>query len=256
MGDGSGSTKADFVADAVNKLLHTLTIRCSKNEGIRNYFHIGVIGYGEQVGPVLGGALTGRVLVPVREIADNPLRVEKRTKKVSDGAGGLVEVETPFFVWFDSAADGGTPMCQALNLAGETLNDFITQFPDSYPSSILNITDGEGTDGDPEPIAANLRNLTSSDGNILLFNSQVSSISWKPTRFPDNEQGLPDDFAKRLFRMSSQLLPKMLPIAREMGDKVNEASRGFVFNADARAVVQFLDSSFALFGGLKKSGGA
>jgi hypothetical protein len=241
IGGGNGMRKADVVADAINRLLNTITIRCSKGEGIRNYFLVGVIGYGAQVGPACGGALAGRLLIPVSEIADNPLRVERRTKKVSDGAGGLVDEETAFPIWFEPTADGMTPMCQAFNLAGQTISEFINQYPGCFPPLVVNVTDGESTDGDVEPIAANLRNLATSDGNVLLFNLHVSSVGGNPVQFPDAEQGLPDDFARLLFRMSSPLPPTALPTAREKGFKVTEASRGFVFNADLVSVVQFLD---------------
>src|SRR5262249_21092326 len=79
---GSPRKKADIVADAINRLLQTLVLRCAKSEGIRDYFHVGVIGYGAQVGPALGGSLMGRDLVPVSEVGHHPLRVEQRTKKV------------------------------------------------------------------------------------------------------------------------------------------------------------------------------
>lgn len=79
IGGQSGSRKADGVADALNKLLQNLIIKSCKSEGVRDYFHIGVIGYGTGVSPVLGG---GRAVVPISEIANSPLRVEQRTKKV------------------------------------------------------------------------------------------------------------------------------------------------------------------------------
>ena len=63
-------------------------LKCAKSEGIRDYFHVGVIGYGGKVATALGGALAGQTLVPVSAIANNPLRVEQRKRKVDDGAGG------------------------------------------------------------------------------------------------------------------------------------------------------------------------
>src|SRR6516162_10307375 len=83
--------KADGVADAINRLLQNLVIKCTKSDGIRDYFHVGVIGYGAKVGPAFGGALAGQGLVPISEIGDKPLRVEQRTKKMDDGAGGILE---------------------------------------------------------------------------------------------------------------------------------------------------------------------
>jgi hypothetical protein len=86
---GESKRKADGVADAINRLLQNLVIRCAKEEGIRDYFSIGVIGYGAHAGPAFSGSLAGRELVPISEIGNMPARVEERTKKVDDGAGGL-----------------------------------------------------------------------------------------------------------------------------------------------------------------------
>src|SRR5438105_638101 len=86
-----GRTKAQAVADAINRLLQDLVIKCAKSEGVRDYYHVGVIGYGGQVGPAFSGALAGRELAPISEIANAPARIDERAKKVDDGAGGLVE---------------------------------------------------------------------------------------------------------------------------------------------------------------------
>ena len=45
---------------AINRLLQNLVIKCAKGEGINDYYVIGVIGYGKQVGPAFGGPLAGR----------------------------------------------------------------------------------------------------------------------------------------------------------------------------------------------------
>ena len=50
-----------------------------------------------------------------------------------------------------------------------------------------------------------------------------------------------DEFARRLFRMSSTLPPSMQVQAREASFDVNDRTRGFVFNADLASVVRFLD---------------
>ena len=48
-------------------------------------------------------------LAPISEIAKNPLRVEQRTRKVDDGAGGIMEQKFKFPVWFEPVAQGKTP---------------------------------------------------------------------------------------------------------------------------------------------------
>src|SRR5262249_27621693 len=153
------------------------------------YFHIGVVGYGSRVGSAFGGPLAGRDLVPVSEIADNPLRLEQRTRKVDDGAGGLVEQTVKFPVWVEPVADGNTPMCRALGRAQDLHRESTGRSPQCFPPIVLNISDGEANDGDPEAVAQALECLTTPDGNVLLFNVHISSRPERPVEFPDDEQG-------------------------------------------------------------------
>src|SRR5262249_48909850 len=135
MGDAFASgeakrRKCDGVADAINKLLQNLVIKCAKEEGVRDYFHVGVIGYGATVGTVFGGQLAGRELVPVSDIANFPARIDERKRQIEDGAGGLVEQPVRFPIWFEPVANGGTPMCQALSQATSILDSWVVQHPD------------------------------------------------------------------------------------------------------------------------------
>jgi hypothetical protein len=233
--------KADVVADALNRLLFELSVKCAKEEGVRDYFHVAVLGYGARVGSAYGGALAGRELVPLSQVADNPLRVEERVKKVPDGAGGLVETTARFPVWVDPVANGGTPMSQALRSAVALVEGWTAERPGSFPPIVINLTDGESTDGDPSDLAARLRSLATADGAVLLFNLHVSAGNATPVVFPAADANLPDDFARLLFGMSSPLPPHMLAYAGTQGIATSEGSRGFVFNADITSVVQFLD---------------
>jgi hypothetical protein len=180
-------------------------------------------------------------MVPVSALANNPLRVEQRTRRVDDGAGGLLEQKFKFPVWYEAKPGGRTPMCQALTTARQSLEVFLARFPACYPPLVVNITDGESTDGDPLPAAKALCDLTSSDGNVLLFNAHISDSAASPVEFPAAEDGLPDNFAKRLFRMSSPLPPRLLEAARGDGFAAHPGSRGFVFNADLVSIIRFLD---------------
>src|ERR1039457_1861482 len=147
-GAGEGNQrKADGVADAINRMLQNLVIKCAKEEGIRDYFHVGVIGYGAQVGPAFSGTLAGRQLVPISEVGNSPARIDQRNKKVPDGAGGIVEQAVRFPVWFEPVANGGTPMSQALGPAKAIVDDWVLRHPNCFPPILINITDGEATDG-------------------------------------------------------------------------------------------------------------
>ena len=132
-------------------------------------------------------------------------------------------------------------MCEALRKAREYVQSFLGDHPRCYPPIVINITDGQPTDGDPREPARELRALASTDGNVLLFNAHLSDKQNHPVEFPEDESGLPDDYSRLLFRMSSELPPKLTEAARGSGFRVGPKSRGFVFNADLVAVIRFLD---------------
>jgi hypothetical protein len=241
-GSQPGKPKAEGVADAINRLLQNVVLKCAKSEGVRDYFYVGLIGYGSEVANAFGGALAGEeALVPVSALAASPLRVEQRTRIIDDGAGGLLEQSFKFPVWFEAKASGRTPMCAALSRARQYVESFLAQFPACYPPLVINITDGLSTDGDPLPFAKALRSLASADGNVLLFNAHVSTNPARPHTFPHAEEGLPDQFAKLLFRMSSPLPPPLLAAARSENYGGEPGTRGFVFNADLVSIIRFLD---------------
>jgi len=238
----NGKTKAQFVADVLNRTLMTLIQRCTKAEGTRDYFQLGVLGYsGSTADNGLAGALSSTVLHPISQIEASPLRVEDRTKRVDDGAGGLVNQSIRFPVWFEAKAGGATPMCQAITRAAEELAAWCDAHPDSYPPTVLHVTDGESTDGDPADLASQLQHIGTNDGTVLMYNLHVSTAGGEPVLFPTSDAGLPDSYAKLLFRMSSALPPHLQKAAEEKGIKATMESRGFMFNAETAEIVDFFD---------------
>src|SRR4029077_622019 len=81
----SGQTKAAFLADVLNKTLYTIITNCSSSDGVRDYFHVGVVAYGgkNEAGNGFQGALGEEPLHVISRLAEAPLRVETRTKKVA-----------------------------------------------------------------------------------------------------------------------------------------------------------------------------
>ena len=240
-GGQPGKKKSEGVADAINRLLQNLVLKCAKADGVRDYFHVGVIGYGEDVGPRLAGTTADQPLAPISAVANNPLRLEQRKRMADDGAGGLVEQAFRFPVWFEPTAGGKTPMNAAVELARAVLTDFIATYPDCFPPLVINLTDGKPTDSNPLDAAVALKGLKSTDGNVLVFNAHLSSSPAPPVAFPSDENALADKYAKLLFRMSSILPPKLMSAARDEGYSISGPARGFVFNADLVAVIRFLD---------------
>lgn len=238
----STQPKANGVADSINRWMQELSIKCAKAEGVRDYYHVGVIGYGNNVAPTFVGEIAGRDLVPISEIAESPARLEERTKKVPDGAGGLVEQSVRVPVWLDPVAQGGTPMCRAAMEAQRILQEWIDDHPDCFPPIVIHITDGESTDGAPMERIRGITDLASSDGNILLFNIHLSGHpDAEPVSFPDSADELPDEYSKMLFETASPLSPTMKALAREHGFDVGDGARSFVLNADMVLLVQAID---------------
>ena len=191
IGSGEGERKCDVVANALNRLLSELAIKCAKEEGIRDYFYVSVFGYGSSgAGPALSGPLAGRDLVPLSEIAASPARLATRNKKVPDGAGGLVEQEVKFPIWVDPVANGGTPMSSALTKAESVVSRWLNEHPACYPPVVLNLTDGEANDVASLDLSGVQEDLvqavfeTGTPTVVVLINGRPLSTRWTSEHVP------------------------------------------------------------------------
>lgn len=237
-----GKTKAEFVADVLNKTLYQLVIRSTRQDGVRNYFDVGVIAYGGNgVGTGFRGALSSGIIHPLSAIEANVLRVDERSKKVSDGAGGLVEQSVKFPIWFEPVNSGGTPMCEAMRKAAEVLVEYCDSHPSSYPPTIIHVTDGQSTDGDPFQITDTLKLISTGDGQCLLFNLHIAAAEGSSILFPATERGLPDEYSRALFRMSSNFPPHLLAAAKAKGHEVNSEAKFFGYKANIEEIVDFFE---------------
>ena len=254
-----GQTKQEQSEQAISGILNAVALRCSQGMEVRDYFHIGIIGYdNEGLQTVFGRTSIDYPFLTVSQMVDIAQVVQRQVLE-PDGAGGVVPVSRNvpawnFYFWQKNNAPaqgptveffydrlGGTPTCKSLQSAFDILQRWIPQYPDSYPPIVIHVTDGESSDGNPERDAARIRDLATNDGNVLLFNVHLSEVAAMPIQYPDSENGLPDQFARSLFRMSSVLPDSIRGLAATLDLPVRENSRGFVFNADMAALVQFLD---------------
>lgn len=240
-GNDTTRRKSQSVADAINRLLHTLILRCATADGVKDAYDVGAIGYGRNIRFGFGGPLAGRELMAISEVAAAPARIEDRTVKIEDGSGGIVTQVKKVPIWLEPVADGHTPMVLALGHVHRILSGWIPSHLSSFPPIVIHVTDGNATDGDPLPTAQAIQQLATDDGNVLLFNCHLSDKSAQATEFPANEEHLPDDFARLLFRMSSILPSSMHEQASAEGYSVEPQARGFVFNADLVRVIGFLN---------------
>jgi hypothetical protein len=237
----TGQTKASFLADVLNKTLYTIVTNCSKADGVRDYFHIGIIAYsGDTARNGFSGPLGAEPLQVISRIAEMPLRVETRLKKVITG-DHIIEQSTKFPIWFEPQSRGNTATCAGLNAAVDLVQGWCSAHSNGFPPTVLHVTDGHPTDGNPEPIADRLKSLGTEDGRCLLFNLHVDITDGPPLVFPNDERVLRDRFGKSLFRMSIVLPPHAFQAAKGKGYDIRTGGRAFVFNAGVEAIADFFD---------------
>lgn len=245
---GSGLTLAQGAARAINRILLELCIKSTKEQGapLRCYFYIGIYGYGlcprsggEGVESALPGPLASRGIVPLPELADNPLAI--REEQSIDAMSTRSRVP----VWYEEAHGFRTPMCAAIAMAGAHVYEWAKAFPGSSPPIVINMTDGLVTDSPYQGVdlagwASRLTTITTGDGHALLLNAFLSASSAPITAFPSSAAGLPEP-GPELFAMSSPLPEPMIRNARSARLEVDPSARGFVFNADLAMLVKFLE---------------
>jgi hypothetical protein len=242
---GTSTPKSVVVAEQLNSTVMELIQRCSKShtEPPRPYFAVAVIGYrtDESANSVIETCIDvpGQQgdLAWTTDLAQHPLRIEDRTRHTSDGP---LSYRMP--IWVEPLNEGGTPMCAALDRAGRIAHSWVQTYPQSFPPIVINLTDGESSDGDAAVWAQRLTQLSSDDGPLLLFNIMLATgDALSPAMFPNHPEQLSDPFARRLFSMSSQLPEFMRMAAVRQGYQAEPGARGMSMNADFRAVVSFLN---------------
>lgn len=240
----NGNSKADQVATVINKTISELVIRSSRDDTVKNYYELGVIGYsGKGVYNALSGAFAGAILNPISMFEQHPLRIEDRMTEIVTATGDLVQQPIKFPVWFDPQSYGGTPMCNAIKAAAETIAPWCDAHQGSFPPVVIHITDGESGDGDPSRLSECIRSFSTQDGNVIFCNLHVSTERGATISFPDNDACLPNSYARMLFNMSSNIPEEMLFNVRQElrgKDDISTYSRFFTFNGDEVAIVKFI----------------
>ena len=109
-------TVPDYSADAVNRVVNTLSQRCSSGLDIRDYFHIGILGF--TTGGFLGmggikntytlpGTTPERPFLPISQEVEVAEIEEKRVKE-DYGGGEVVEVTRRMPVWLRTTLEAST----------------------------------------------------------------------------------------------------------------------------------------------------
>ena len=242
MGEAYGnSTKANFAALAVNRVIAEIITACTAGDRIKDRCYVGVVGYGSGVKLLF--------LDTVSVLAENTNITT--VKKLSDGAGGLVEADEVVRIFVDPISSNGTPMTEAFQLACQGVEKFISGHPYSFPPIVINITDGEPNNMNTAATEAKkIAQLKTTDGNVIIMNAHIAELSEGKVELPSSNSGFDSNkFANFLFDISTVLPETLAKRAKNVGFNVQPGSRGFVFNADAKTLVKLLN--FGTIGGLR-----
>lgn len=258
--DGSGSMaeqmrfrgrpvpKSEAVATIANDLLFELVERARRDDGVRDYYDIAILGYSgdDQVRSLLPG---GHKIMSVSRLAaaEMPVRMETVEHRMPDGTIALREIPSPG--WIEACAAGSTPMYQALTEARDIAAAWCARQDNagSFPPVVFNITDGEATDceaDDLRAMAEQIRSLRTADGNVLLINIHIAADeSGRTVFFPgDDEADCPNRHARLLYDCSSRMPEVFEPMIREAkGPGALPPFRGMSFNASAAELVAMLN---------------
>lgn len=242
-----GKNKAEFTALVINRTINDLIFTNSAGDKIKDRVFISIIGYGGQGGNSVDDIRSDYLSA----FADSPLRTEKVKKKVSDGAGGLVEIEEEMAIYLEPTCprNGLTPMGEALDFAKQLIEGWISKKPDNPAPVIINVSDGMpytgiGANDDSEKainVANSIMNINTNDGNPIIFNVHLGHPPFNETKFESNENNISDEQGKLLFKISSKVPETYREAARKHEFVTSEDSRGFISNSKPENLIKFIN---------------
>lgn len=237
-----GESKASFASKVINNVIGAIIDKNYNGDKPKDRCFIAVIGYATEAKLLKHGFLS--------EFAAQPLRLEKIKKKMSNGAGGFIEVEDNMPIWFEQEANGVTNMAAAFKIAAQLINDYFKANSASPAPIIINISDGapciwNGTEAvwdldETKKMAQSIMATSCEDGNVLIFNAHIEASSFN-VQLPNDINMLPNnDGAHFLFDISSVIPDSYKKAADKSGLKVKDGSRGCMISCDAEGLVKLI----------------
>ncbi len=208
--DGVEMTKARAVSLVASGFIDELLHRARREGGTRDYYDIAVLGYGGGVSSLISPE--GTFTTPSR-LAAAEVRREKIARERILPSGRSVMAVTEHNIWFDERAEGATPMCGALRRGLSLVDGWCRRKGNgaSYPPTVINITDGEASDGSDDEVRAiceAIRATGTEDGNTIMMNINLARRDGEAVQalFPASLDELPDHrYARLLWDASSEM---------------------------------------------------
>ncbi len=260
---GGTKSKAESIATALNSLLNQLAAVGDLELAVAGYR--GDPNGGADVGCRWGGSLAGRRFVPATALADAPLVVENRVRRLGGPAAGAQEEGVRFPVWENRVRRLGRPAagvqeecvrfpvwyvpqlgasilpilgyayCRHLIVAGTTPAT-VWNKPPLVISFVSDLVPQEA-----EMAIGRVLGLSSPGGPPLVFHVHLGGTAAGPAvLFPSSDLRLPPGPACDLFRWSSPLADPMIALLRGARVPVNIGARGMIYNASVADLIRLL----------------
>lgn len=235
-----GDSRSEFAAKAVNRVINTLIQKNFDGKEPKNRCYIAVLGYDEDVKVLVSGYL--------KDLDKSPKRIDTIKKKVSDGDGGLVTVDSKMPIWVEPIyEDNYTNMMAAFRTAKDLVGKWINEKPDCPAPVIINISDGVPYDGrDPQEcmsetieIVEEIKRFDTNDGKVQIFNAMIGEGS--KVVFPQSENQLDSIEAQFLYVISTEIPEAYRGAAEKNELAFKPGARGAIYNADAEHLVKLID---------------
>ena len=237
---GGTKSKAECIATAVNSLLAQLTAAD---------LDVAIVGYrgdgqgGAEVGCRWGGSLAGRRLVPAGQLADSPLTVENRVRRVpAPGNPGMLQEETVRFpVWYVPTLASIAYPVMGYGYCQHLLSAWVSSAsPLRKPPMVVSFV-GDWLPQKAQQAVERIMGVASPLGPPLLLHVHLGGTSAaRPVLYPSADSHLPADCARELFSCSSVLPDFMLAALRGYQVPVNSGARGMIFNATMADMIRLL----------------
>jgi hypothetical protein len=213
-----GATRIDHVNEAIGNILQRMVQRSTKGEIVAPRYRLGMFAYSDAPVDILGKIAT------ISEV------VQKGRPKLSPS--------------------NATNTHDAFVAARDLLKRELPNLQGKPAPMVCHLTDGEYTGADPQPIAEEIMRLGNDDGQVLIENIYVGSGFAKPIKKIDawpgirSEDDLKDNYAKKLYRMSSPLPESYAEVVEQEGYSLQTGSR-MLIPCNSRELIEL---AFAMSG--------
>ncbi len=213
------------VADAVHAAILELINNCISGTKVKERVFITIIGYGNQEDvSIIKEGWASDYARDLQKCKENGTRII-----APESFGG-----TPMELGFQKAAECITKwLNDRQNAGGEIPAPIVINITDGMPNSTETATSE----------AKKLMNMSTPDGNVILFNIHMDEFSNHEIQFPSTPAEAGDSMeAHFLYDISSEMTEQFVRVAKSKGfEGVCKGAKGFVANANGDTLVRFIE---------------